>query len=705
MRSERGAALIVILALLGLAVLLFASGALDRTALTRQEQSDAEALARAKDALIGYAASYRSRTSTSNDDVNGFLPLPDLGRTLSLSEGTPSATTYVTDRSLLGKLPWRTLGLPARPSAGGECLWYALSGRFKNAPQTASLNWDTAGQFDVSNDSGSANTLSNAAAVLFAPGAVIDNQNRAADASSFPGAACEGNYNALNYLDPFAAGSTIAGITNYFGGTANSALGPVPPATAANKRVIAPGNSATYNDRMIAVTVDEIYDRIANSSEFATDLNGVLDDLTTWMNSLATLPASGTAASKGFSTVYTQCNGDPACYGGTPSAGSTRMIRKKFLQHWQDNFLYIKLPSPVSINVGGTVQNNCQAVLLFGGRKSGTQTRSTAATKALALNYLENTAPYTNLNSFNSGGASSNYGGGLNFDRSRQNQDLLRCITGASGPSGPYAVKFSDPAEFAKFAAAGSGVSTTANTVTLATAPGSSGGCFFYNTALPLDGMTLRLFFGFQFSTADPAAPPDRGNGFTVIFHRGDIPNPGCGTSNDMGTTFDLPNFFIETDVYRNAANNDPAANHFAIMRGGNLTHSALPGGNGYTTNACNGSAHGCFLPATPTRWEESPAPLPANQRIEIQTRCTPGCAACNVAGNTSVRIAAWSNVAAAGFSDTTTAYPGAVQALRCIDLGAASPLNTFRFGITGGFRSGAGSQGVTIRNLDLRVE
>ena len=103
-----------------------------------QAPTTSAALSEAKQALIGDAT---AKTAIENA---GYLRLPDVGTN---GFGVPtegnSAANFAgnnLDLSVIGKFPWKTLGTAPLRDAGGECLWYVLSGRFKVQPQTAALN-------------------------------------------------------------------------------------------------------------------------------------------------------------------------------------------------------------------------------------------------------------------------------------------------------------------------------------------------------------------------------------------------------------------------------------------------------------------------------------------------------------------------------------------------------------------------------------
>ena len=189
-QAERGsAALAVILALVGI-VGLATIAALTEAAVdeARREQRTATALAQARDALIGFAI----RGGDTSAGRPGDLPCPDLDNDGS-ADAVPGCSAAT---SRIGRLPWRTLGLPDLRDGNGERLWYAVSVNFKNNPRTSCLsagqsgclNSDTPGTITVRNPSGaivnngtlavrSATTanvaLSGVIAVVFSPGPAL----------------------------------------------------------------------------------------------------------------------------------------------------------------------------------------------------------------------------------------------------------------------------------------------------------------------------------------------------------------------------------------------------------------------------------------------------------------------------------------------------------------------------------------------------
>jgi len=164
---QRGQAL-----LLTLVALLVGFGAIFYTLVSpatltlEQDRTTNAALAQAKDALIGYAVKDANRP--------GELPCPDVnndGQLTLLIDFTGGAGAPC--MSLLGRLPWKTLGLPDLRDGSGERLWYALSDNF-HAGATPPLNSDTKGTLTITGTSPASSVI----AVIFSPGSVVGTQVR-----------------------------------------------------------------------------------------------------------------------------------------------------------------------------------------------------------------------------------------------------------------------------------------------------------------------------------------------------------------------------------------------------------------------------------------------------------------------------------------------------------------------------------------------
>ncbi len=142
--KQHGAALLIFVLVMLLAGTSFLFSVLNSNSVKiERDKKTAAALAEAKAALIGF--------TIGNSDLTqlGYLPNPDLSLSPLIPEGGESGSYGATNISLIGKLPWFSLGISPLKDGDGECLWYVVSGRFKNSPSTGVFNWDTQGQIDV----------------------------------------------------------------------------------------------------------------------------------------------------------------------------------------------------------------------------------------------------------------------------------------------------------------------------------------------------------------------------------------------------------------------------------------------------------------------------------------------------------------------------------------------------------------------------
>jgi len=606
--------LLLLLMLLSVGALTMFVTGLNRAALhLERDRVTAAALAQAKEALIGYAAAYRdSRPDVggNRDKLFGYLPCPDSG-----NDGEADSPCGAGDVSVIGHFPWKTLGLAPLRDGAGECLWYVVSGHAKNNPKTGEMNWDTVGQIEIREAVTNAVLVSAGDhhapwAVVIAPRAVINGQTRAYSAN-----ACSGSIISADYLEGAVISNLAHASSTLTLGTAASAL------------------FGSNNDMAHWVTSGEIFDRIRKRDDFADDIGRLLNKLKNELNGIpqASLPS-------GLSTVlaYLPC----------PVMDDKSDQWEAYVRcNWKNNLRYAAPSPPASLSVNGDA---CNALLFFGAARTASQSRATSAQQLLAANYLEG----DNAILFPAGGA---YSGARDFSRDSVSADVFRCIEGL--PTGATQKSFAS--DFANFVVAGDGVSANplARTLTFGGVTGTAGACFWYPESVPLAGKTLRAYYDYRFSYANTYAlsidDSDRGNGFTFQMVRSDEGSPQemCGLESNLGA---LPSgglgrgsFIFETDVSKNSSKSDPKENHSAIMADGDLVHSAA---NGKTTLDCNGSAAGCrHRPAN--KFEESPAPLRHNQRIEIHSGCDSSCAICDPAQhgapNTHARISVWFDCAA----------------------------------------------------------
>lgn len=187
--AQRGAAMMVMLVIMVMGTAAFLVSALSNTSLKNTRDKNNEAvLAQAKDALISFAVTDKNNTSP------GSLPCPDnLGA--GEAEVAANCTAYI------GRLPWKTLGLPDLRDSSGAPLWYALSKNFRKDVVSNPINSDSTGTLKIFGSPAAGNLV----AIIFAPGASLGGQSR----SDIQTAACTTTGNtviqqslcATNYLE------------------------------------------------------------------------------------------------------------------------------------------------------------------------------------------------------------------------------------------------------------------------------------------------------------------------------------------------------------------------------------------------------------------------------------------------------------------------------------------------------------------------
>lgn len=195
----------------------------------RYQRQTSEVLARAKAALLGYAATYPDKINANFGP--GYLPCP-----ADDDSGMPRSACSPSTNSMLGRLPWVYLGMNDPRDASGAHLWYAVSDHFQYNPHTVPLNSETAGQLSVDG-------TGDIVAVVIAPGSAFDFQNRPSN-------------NPADYLEQSNASSTAgAGGNGSFQSSAS-------------------GLAGSFNDKIIAITRRELMTAVEKRvlGEVAQDL-------------------------------------------------------------------------------------------------------------------------------------------------------------------------------------------------------------------------------------------------------------------------------------------------------------------------------------------------------------------------------------------------------------------------------------------------
>ena len=423
--QQQGAALLLfmLVIIVAMAAILVGESSRNRI-LARQTIDVGEALATARQALLDYAL----LRADAADGRMLALPCPDIDDSGGFAEGAAhTASCGISGETMLGRLPWRTLGLPALKDPAAACLWYAVSGDWKDAgSQTAEMiNPDSNGAlqlYDAATNELIVGTLpeQRAVAIVFAAMQPLDGQNRpVATASQCASAAA-----ATEYLDS----DTDSGVSN-------ALLSGAVDSIEQFSRQASPDE--THNDRVAVVTRADIADYVTIRSDLASQLrelglaiaectanyarnnaggpedrrlpwpaatalqdyrrDGNYDDIDNGLlaGRFANLvDDSNLNTGNGITGVLSQC--DP---GAVPAWNSTMMMN---WSQWKDHFFFAVAPAfapdaatPSVCGACLTVNDAGQyaAVLVFAGRRLAGQRRDAPPvdvdTKYDVSNYLE----------------------------------------------------------------------------------------------------------------------------------------------------------------------------------------------------------------------------------------------------------------------------------------------------------------------------
>lgn len=505
---------------------------LDPKALqAEQPGTTARALTTARDALLGYAATYRE---FHPDEGYGHLPCPDTDGD-GVADGNCSSTT-------LGLLPYRTLGLPDLRDASGACLWYAVAARFKNNPKSDPLNWDAQGELVITDASG-ANIVAapddsngGVAAIVFAPGASLAGQDSGKLDSGFPCRAAPTQPEL--YLE-----STAAPFKNG-----------------------ADSSGSSVNDQLLWLSSADVFARIRARNDFATYLNAGIKGIQSALSFALPAPASG----KLLPTV--------------PPLSLSASDQRFYLQ-WQDQFRYLKCATSGSYcyTLGS---RKCDGVLLFGGERSDGRPRPTGA-RALSDYFEGTTLDLADGSSQTLATPSTLY---ATTSLATRSQDLALCLSPQTQSADqdsdtPLVVSSSVdagfntlnpvPAPVARYLKPDSGQATFQLGQTGGNGATDGYGCLWYPEPFQLGaGSTpihLRAYFAFTIDTL--------GQGFVFAIADADSSsNPHatiCGASGsalgyagDNGVTASIayPKLGLEIDTHKDVTLGDGDAGHLALV-------------------------------------------------------------------------------------------------------------------------------------------
>ncbi len=266
LHPPKGAALILLLTIIILgATTLFLIQLNQFNSQPHNQLKTARALAQAKEALIGFALTY---AENHPGQPQGYLPCPDLN-----GDGRADPPCAERGRSVLGRLPWLTLGLPPLKDGSQTCLWYAVSGTYKDNPKQV-LTTDLSrhpGLFKVRNEQGNIvagdTQETQIIAIVFAPGKSLSHQTRVDYSTPSQPTICGSNVagdQSLNRADQY-----LDSLNNFHNATGTGTFSPhLLPANNVLSQANAPlitseflsapltlqGDNIIFNDTLILIT-------------------------------------------------------------------------------------------------------------------------------------------------------------------------------------------------------------------------------------------------------------------------------------------------------------------------------------------------------------------------------------------------------------------------------------------------------------------
>lgn len=277
-KNQQGVVLLVLLIAIVLASASYLLSGLSLNQVKIEQKTQTRiVLKKAKQALIAHAVTRADRAGKEGEI--GYLPCPDWNT--GFDEGESDGNCGSAQTNTVGYFPWVSLDTPIFWDNSGSCLWYAVSGSYKNPNSSLRMiNEDSNGLFQIMDETNTViignNPEDRIVAIIFAPGEQLTGQARVLDADSF----CGKNYgNVTAYLE---GNGTID--NGAFDGNAD----------VVDKFIHASNASATeatpYNDRFITITRDEIWEAMLNRSDFAEKMENLTQALAMCLVSYANLP-------------------------------------------------------------------------------------------------------------------------------------------------------------------------------------------------------------------------------------------------------------------------------------------------------------------------------------------------------------------------------------------------------------------------------
>jgi len=210
--KQNGAALIFLVSILALAVTAYALHSLTGNEYkAERELITAKALVDAKSALLGWSVLQNSP---------GRLPCPEDLTVLGTASEGQAQSACTSPSPVIGRLPWRTLGLGDIRDGNGDKLWYVISSGFRTSP----INSNTVAQLTLDG------VPNSAVAIIFSVGSPLLAQARPAPTAS------------------------PASVTQYLEGSNNDG----------DNTFVSHGVIGSYNDRLISVRHSDLFSIVTN---------------------------------------------------------------------------------------------------------------------------------------------------------------------------------------------------------------------------------------------------------------------------------------------------------------------------------------------------------------------------------------------------------------------------------------------------------
>jgi|CXWL01.1.fsa_nt_gi type II secretory pathway pseudopilin PulG len=390
--KQRGAAMMAMLVIMIMGSAAFLVSALNSSSLQiERDKKTADALAQAKEALIGYAA---SQGDTIGNPRPGDLPCPDTHAPGTIDYGKRDLAC---SPGKIGRLPWKTLGIEELKDGYGETLWYAIDGAFRSkSDNTTPINSDTRASMQVYEKDGSTLATpsgSEAVAIIFSPGTILTGQQRGTAAQQTT---------ASNYLDSVAP-PTVATARN--NATTN---GPFIRGSIKNS-----SGTTVVNDTLMIIATRDLIPLIEKrvAKEMKTILANYYAD-----NGYYPYPAQYNHADcrdVGSMGYFTDCRSDDnTCRGRFPDradtagfGGTVDWVGSYDLPDWfsynlwgqtiyytvGDNFLKAE-PSGCSLSLTLDGTSGTRGIFIMPGTPLGSIIRNNPSQSNTASNYFEDTA-------------------------------------------------------------------------------------------------------------------------------------------------------------------------------------------------------------------------------------------------------------------------------------------------------------------------